>query len=109
MKRVKKVTEQNCAQEVHNCPLPVLLDFYADWCEPCKAMEPIIKGVAMKYKGRLKVCKVNVENEPDLCAEYGIQSIPTIMLFSGGEVVTMFTGSISAKALDAAVESLVEE
>jgi len=109
MRKAKKVTKNNCAREVKNSPLPVLLDFYADWCEPCKEMEPIIKNLASEFKGRLKVCKVDVEKEPELCEEYGIQSIPTILLFSDGEVITTFTGSVNADVLKVAVNAMFSE
>ncbi len=109
MRKTKKVTERNCAREVKNSPFPVLLYFYADWCEPCKTMEHIIKDLALEFKGRLKVCKANAEKEPALCAEYSIQAIPTTLLMQDGEVITAFTGSVNADLLKVAVNAMLPE
>ena len=107
MRRVKKVTERNCAQEIGESVLPTLVDFHADWCEPCKQVKPLIKKLAQMYRGRLKVCQVEVDSEPDLCAQYGIQSIPTIILLRDGAVVSSFVGVTPLRVLRVAVEALL--
>ena len=87
-----KLTDQNFEQEVLHADLPVLVDFWASWCGPCQMLSPVIAEIAEEYAGKVKVGKVNVDEQPNLANRYGIASIPTVMLFKNGEVVSTSLG-----------------
>jgi len=85
-------TDANFESEVLGSDQPVLVDFWADWCMPCRALAPTIDELATDYNGKAKVGKLNTENNQDTAVKYGIQSIPTVLVFKGGEVVQKFVG-----------------
>lgn len=87
-----QLNEQNFEQEVSRADLPVLVDFWASWCGPCRMLAPVIAEIAEEYAGKVKVGKVNVDEQPNLANRYGITSIPTVMLFKNGEVVSTSLG-----------------
>ena len=87
-----RITKDNFEKEIINSELPVLLDFWAPWCGPCRMIAPVIAQVAEKYAGKAKVGKVNVDEENDLAAAFGIVSIPTLVVLKGGKVVSRTTG-----------------
>ena len=87
-----RITKDNFEKEIINSELPVLLDFWAPWCGPCRMIAPVIAQVAEKYAGKAKVGKVNVDEENDLAAAFGIVSIPTLVVLKGGKVVSRATG-----------------
>lgn len=87
-----KLTDQNFEQEVLHADLPVLVDFWASWCGPCQMLAPVIAEIAEEYAGKVKVGKVNVDEQPNLANRYGIASIPTVMLFKNGEAVSTSLG-----------------
>lgn len=87
-----KLTDQNFEQEVLHADLPVLVDFWASWCGPCRMLAPVIAEIAEEYAGKVKVGKVNVDEQPNLANRYGIASIPTVMLFKNGEVINTSLG-----------------
>lgn len=89
---VLKISEENFEEEVMKSEKPVILDFYADWCGPCKMMSPIIDGIADELGEEVKVGKVNTDENLDLAQKFNIMSIPTIMIFKGGNVVKTFVG-----------------
>ncbi|MFA4906251.1 MAG: thioredoxin [Candidatus Margulisiibacteriota bacterium] len=86
------VNSQNFEQEVLKQGLPVLVDFWAPWCGPCQAAAPVLKKIADEYAGKLKVVKVNTDEVPEVPAEYGIMSIPTLILFKGGKEIERVIG-----------------
>jgi thioredoxin 1 len=91
---VLEVTDKNFGSEVLKSELPVLVDFWAEWCGPCKVIGPIVNEIAVELKDRLKVAKVNVDDAQELAGNYQIMSIPTLLLFKGGEVVEQIVGAV---------------
>ena len=87
MGNVNVVTSENFKEEVLESELPVLVDFWAAWCGPCKMIAPVVEEIAQELKGVLKVCKLNVDENPLTAGEYGVMSIPTLFMFKNGQVV----------------------
>ena len=102
-----KITTANFEEEVLKADLPVLVDFYADWCGPCKMMAPIVERIAEGYEGRLKVGKCNIDDEGDLAGKYGIMSIPTIIVFKNGEPAMTSVGALSQPDLEAKIDGVL--
>lgn len=98
-------TDQNFEAEVLGANVPVLVDFWADWCMPCKALGPTIDELATEYSGRIKVGKMDTESNRDTPVKYNIQAIPTVLIFKGGQVVQKFVGLTSKKDFQAALAS----
>jgi thioredoxin 1 len=101
------VTTATFEAEVVKSAIPVVADFWAEWCGPCRMIAPVLKELARDYKDRLKVAKINVDEEPDLAQRYGIQSIPTILFFKGGQMVRQQIGAVPRPVLDKIVKELV--
>lgn len=92
-------TSENFDSEVLGSDIPVLVDFYADWCGPCKMMAPVIAKLAQEYEGKLKVGKCNVDDEMDIAEKYRISSIPNMKLFKNGQVAAEYIGAMSESSL----------
>jgi len=92
---------------VHNSGVPVLVDFWAPWCGPCKMMSPIVQEIADEYAGKAKICKLNTDDARDSAIEFGINAIPTTILFKDGQVKNKWVGLTSKKDLCAAIDELL--
>ncbi|HEX9079198.1 MAG TPA: thioredoxin [Desulfuromonadaceae bacterium] len=101
--KVMAFTDTNFDREVLQSELPVLVDFWATWCAPCKAIAPLVDAVAEEYSGRVKVGKVNVDENPATPGKYGVRGIPTLILFKGGAVVDQVVGAVPKSQLDALI------
>jgi len=104
---VIEVTDQNFEDEVIKSVLPVLVDLWAPWCRPCHMVAPVIDKLAEKYNGKVKFCRLNVDENPQTAARYGIMSIPTLMFFKGGKVVDTVIGAVPERALQPKIEALL--
>ncbi len=92
---LKEVNQDSFENEVIKSDLPVLVDLWATWCGPCKALHPIVEQVADDYSGKIKVMKLNIDESPAIAGKYQVMSIPTLLLFSKGEVATQIIGLVS--------------
>jgi thioredoxin 1 len=99
------VTDASFKSDVLESPVPVLVDYWAEWCGPCKMIAPILDEVAKEYNGRLKVAKLNIDENPKTPGEYGIRGIPTLILFKGGNVEATKVGALSKSQLTAFIDS----
>jgi thioredoxin 1 len=103
--RIVHVTDDSFEQEVLQSPDPVLVDYWADWCGPCKMIAPVLDDVAEEYAGKVKVAKLNIDENPNTPPRYGIRGIPTLMLFKQGEVEATKVGAVSKSQLTAFIDS----
>lgn len=104
MDEIIKITDENFEETVLKAELPVLVDFYADWCGPCKMQSPIIKEIAKEYAGKVIVGKINVDDNPSVTVKYRAVSIPTLILFNNGEVVKQEVGYHTKKEVENMIE-----
>ena len=106
MKTIIEINEANFESEVLQSKEPVLVDFWAEWCGPCKMLTPVLDEIATEQAGRVKVAKVNVDHDPALAARFGIQSIPTLLYFAGGELRDKTIGAVPKRAIVSKLEQL---
>jgi thioredoxin 1 len=99
MSNALAVTSENFTTEVLQSPLPVLVDFWAAWCGPCRAVAPTVEALASEYAGKLKVVKLDVDESGDVAGQFGVQSIPTLILFKGGQPVERLIGNVPKPAI----------
>lgn len=104
---IQEVSDQSFEQDVLQSDKPVLVDYWAEWCGPCKAIQPILEEIAADYGDRLKVARLNIDDNPDTPPKYGIRGIPTLMLFKGGNVEATKVGALSKSQLTAFIDSNV--
>lgn len=102
-----ELTAKNFAAEVEQSTVPVLVDFWAEWCNPCRMIAPFIDDLAKTYEGRIKVGKVNVDDEADLSNRFNIQSIPTLMVFKDGQPVVQKVGALPKASIEAMFKNLI--
>lgn len=101
-------TDQNFDQEVLKSDLPVLVDFWAPWCGPCRMVAPIVEELAKKYQGKLKVVKLNTDENEEIAVRYGIRSIPTLGIFKNGKVVDAVIGAVPQQYLEGKLTPYIE-
>ena len=104
MKNLVELSESSFETEVLRADVPVVVDFYAPWCGPCKMLAPLLEQLAAEFQGRIKFTKANVDDIPELAATYQITGVPTLALFRGGEPVDALVGLVSPKALKSWLE-----
>ncbi|HMC13643.1 MAG TPA: thioredoxin TrxA [Gallionellaceae bacterium] len=102
---IRYVTDQAFTAEVLQSPLPVLVDYWAEWCGPCRMIAPILNEVAQEYAGRLTVAKLNVDENQQTPQKYGVRGIPTLMLFKNGNIEATKVGALSKSQLTAFIDS----
>lgn len=104
---VVELTDANFEQEVVRADVPVLVDFWAEWCMPCKMLAPVIDEIAAEYAGKIKVGKLDTDNARDAALEFGISAIPTVIIFNGGEIAQRFVGLQQKADLAAAIDEVL--
>ncbi|NWG03103.1 MAG: thioredoxin [Syntrophaceae bacterium] len=98
------VNDKNFAAEVLNSDLPVLVDFWATWCGPCRSISPMVEELAKEFLGKVKVTKLNVDESPSTPSQYGVRGIPTLILFKGGKVLDQIVGAVPKARLKSLIE-----
>jgi thioredoxin 1 len=104
---IQQVTDSSFDAEVLKSDLPVLIDFWAPWCGPCKAIAPVVEDLAKEYGGRLKVVKMNVDDNPQTPSRYGVRGIPNLIVFKGGQVKEQIVGAVPKAQLVKAITQVV--
>lgn len=100
-----KFTDNNFQREALESDIPVLVDFYADWCGPCKMMAPVVEELANEYEGKFKIGKLNVDDNPETAQKYRVMSIPTMIILKNGQPVETVVGAIPKKSLQEKIEA----
>ena len=104
---MNELLDSNFDAQVIAAPIPVLVDFHAPWCGPCRMLAPLLETLADQYRGRIEFVKVNIDAAPELAARYAIQAVPTLMLFHQGEPLDTLVGMVSSNAIKSRLDSLL--
>ena len=104
---VKEITSLNFIDELLNSDTPVLVDFWAEWCGPCRAIGPVVDEIANDYNGKVSVGKLNVDNENQLAMEYGVRSIPALLIFNNGTVVNQIVGAVPKNRITDILDTVI--
>jgi len=104
---ILNVTDSTFEQEVLSSDIPVLLDYWAEWCGPCKMIAPILNDIADEYSGKIKVAKLNIDENPGTPAKFGVRGIPTLMIFKSGSIEATKVGALSKSQLSAFIDSTI--
>ncbi|WP_298612687.1 thioredoxin [uncultured Thermosynechococcus sp.] len=107
MSSALSVTDATFEEEVLNSDIPVLVDFWAPWCGPCRMVAPVIDEIANEYQGRVKVVKVNTDENSKVATDFGIRSIPTLMIFKGGQKVDILVGAVPKTKIEATLQQFL--
>ncbi len=107
MADVLQVTDNDFEQEILKASMPALVDFWAAWCGPCRAIAPVIEELAKDYAGKVKIAKMNVDENAKTPVKYGIRAIPTLILFKNGAVVDQITGAVSKTQIENAIKKML--
>ncbi|AXY67559.2 thioredoxin [Thermosynechococcus sichuanensis E542] len=107
MSSALSVTDATFEEEVLNSDIPVLVDFWAPWCGPCRMVAPVVDEIANEYQGRVKVVKVNTDENSKVATDFGIRSIPTLMIFKGGQKVDILVGAVPKTKIEATLEQFL--
>jgi len=103
-----ELAEENFEKEVLQSDVPVLVDFWAEWCMPCKMIAPAVQEISREYEGRIKVGKLDVDTNPHTASRFGIRSIPTLLIFKNGKVVDQIVGAVPKKHITAKLEMVLQ-
>lgn len=107
MSSALSVTDATFQEEVLDSELPVLVDFWAPWCGPCRMVAPVVEEIASQYVDKVKVVKVNTDENSKIATDYGIRSIPTLMIFKGGQKVDLLVGAVPKTKIEATLEQFI--
>ncbi len=107
MAKVLDVTDASFEREVLESSLPVLVDFWAEWCAPCRALAPVVKDIAASYDGRLRVAKLDVDSSPAVPARFQVRAMPTLLFFKNGQVVDSIVGAVPKQRIEAKLATLL--
>ena len=107
MGKVTELTQTSFQADVLQCKMPVLVDFWAPWCGPCRRIAPLVEQLAIEYAGKVKFAKIDVDQSQELAGSYGVMNIPTLMIFKGGGVVERFTGIPDSALLKDAINQAI--
>ncbi len=105
---VTEITDKSFEEDVLKSNMPVMLDLWAPWCGPCRMVAPLVEKLSGDYQGKVKFCKMNVDQNPDIAAKYHVMSIPTLLFFKDGKVVDTVIGAVPERTLKPKIENIVQ-
>lgn len=103
------LSDNNFDEQIKTSEIPVLVDFWAEWCAPCKMMAPVIEEIAGQYKGKIKVGKLDVDSNPKTASKYGIRSIPSVLIFKDGRILEQIIGAVPKKQITKKLDAVLEK